>query len=104
MKARSHARAGCWDAGLKSKDRSSAGEGRGRNVTVPTLNLEPENELVPRAGVYITRTAMDSGDFVDSITNIGTRPTFNGSSQTIETFVLNAPVPSRHRAGLGFSS
>ncbi len=56
-----------------------SGEGRGRNVTVPTLNLEPDNELVPRGGVYITRTAMDSGDFVDSITNIGTRPTFNGT-------------------------
>jgi riboflavin kinase/FMN adenylyltransferase len=71
----------------------AAGEGRGRNVTVPTLNLEPENELVPSAGVYITRTAMDSDVFVDSITNIGTRPTFNGTSQTIETFVLNVPVP-----------
>ena len=71
----------------------AAGEGRGRNVTVPTLNLEPDNELIPSAGVYITRTAMDSGAFVDSITNIGTRPTFNGTSQTIETFVLNAPVP-----------
>ena len=73
--------------------RIAAGDARGRNVTVPTLNLEPDNELVPGAGVYITRTSMDSGDFVDSITNIGTRPTFNGTSQTIETFVLNAPVP-----------
>src|SRR5262245_20010385 len=71
----------------------AAGEGRGRNVTVPTLNLEPENELIPSAGVYITRAAMDSGAFVDAITNIGTRPTFDGASQTIETFVLNAPVP-----------
>ena len=80
-----------------------SGEGRGRNVTVPTLNLEPENELVPRGGVYITRTAMDSGDFVDSITNIGTRPTFNGSSQTIETFVLHAPVrPDIGRARVQF--
>jgi riboflavin kinase/FMN adenylyltransferase len=75
--------------------RIAAGEGRGRNVTVPTLNLDPDNELVPRAGVYITRTAMDaSAAFVDSITNIGTRPTFNGSSQTIETFVLDAAVPA----------
>jgi riboflavin kinase/FMN adenylyltransferase len=74
--------------------RIAAGEGRGRQVTVPTLNLEPDNELVPRAGVYITRTAMDSGDFIDSITNVGTRPTFNGSSQTIETFVLGGAVPA----------
>ena len=73
--------------------RINAGEGRGRQVTVPTLNLEPDNELVPGTGVYITRTAIDEGDFVDSITNIGTRPTFNGTSQTIETFVLSAAVP-----------
>jgi len=73
--------------------RIAAGEGRGRNETVPTLNLEPDNELLPSPGVYITRTAMDSDIFVESITNIGTRPTFNGTSQTIETFVLNAPVP-----------
>jgi riboflavin kinase/FMN adenylyltransferase len=70
------------------------GAGRGRNITVPTLNLEPENELVPRDGVYISRIALDSGNFLDSITNIGTRPTFDGTSQTIETFVLNAGVPS----------
>jgi len=83
--------------------RIASGEGRGRNVTVPTLNLEPENELVPGSGVYITRTAMDSGSFVDSITNIGTRPTFNGTSETIETFVLNAPVaPTVSRMRLQF--
>ncbi|HET9942024.1 MAG TPA: bifunctional riboflavin kinase/FAD synthetase [Terriglobia bacterium] len=74
--------------------RIAPGEGRGRQVTVPTLNLEPDNELVPRTGVYITRTAMDSGDFIDSITNVGTRPTFNGSSQSIETFVLGGAVPA----------
>jgi riboflavin kinase / FMN adenylyltransferase len=83
--------------------RIATGEGRGRNATVPTLNLEPYNELVPAAGVYITRAAMDSGTFVDSITNIGTRPTFNGNSQTIETFVLNAPVsPTVTRMRLQF--
>lgn len=73
------------------------GTGRGRAVTVPTLNLEPDNELVPHQGVYITRTAMDSGNFVDSITNIGVRPTFDGRSQTIETFVLQSQVPAEIR-------
>ena len=74
------------------------GAGRGRrNVTVPTLNLEPDNELIPRQGVYITRTSMDSGDFLDSITNIGVRPTFDGNSETIETFVLGATVPEGTR-------
>jgi riboflavin kinase / FMN adenylyltransferase len=70
------------------------GAGRGRKVTVPTLNLEPENELIPPQGVYITRTEIDSGPYVDSITNIGTRPTFGGGAQTIETFVLRGSVPA----------
>jgi riboflavin kinase / FMN adenylyltransferase len=71
-----------------------SGAGRGRKVTVPTLNLQPENELVPPQGVYITRTEIDGGPYVDSITNIGTRPTFGGGSQTIETFVLHGSVPA----------
>ena len=72
-----------------------AGAGRGRIATVPTLNLEPDNELLPNQGVYITRTGMDGGPWVDSITNIGTRPTFGGGAQTIETFVLQGSVPGQ---------
>lgn len=70
------------------------GAGRGRKVTVPTLNLESDNELLPRHGVYITRIAIDGGEFMDSITNIGTRPTFEEHRRTIETFVLRAAVPA----------
>jgi riboflavin kinase/FMN adenylyltransferase len=70
------------------------GAGRGKSVTVPTLNLEPLNELVPPRGVYVTRTSMDTSGFVDSITNIGTRPTFDDGSLSIETFVLRDPVPA----------
>src|SRR5215831_13358387 len=30
------------------------GEARGRTMQVPTLNLAPDNELIPRTGVYVT--------------------------------------------------
>jgi len=70
------------------------GAGRGRKVTVPTLNLEPENELIPPQGVYITRTEIDGAPYVESITNIGTRPTFGGGAQTIESFILRGAVPA----------
>ena len=80
------------------------GAGRGRNVTVPTLNLAPENELIPHQGVYITRTEMDGGPWVDSITNIGTRPTFGGGAQTIETFVLHGSVPGETATSSGSST
>jgi riboflavin kinase/FMN adenylyltransferase len=76
-----------------------SGEGRGRQVTVPTLNLAPDNDLLPGNGVYITRIALDGRGYLEGVTNIGTRPTFNGTALSIETFVLDAPVPQNAAAG-----
>lgn len=70
-----------------------SGAGRGRSVTVPTLNLKPENELLPGNGVYLSRISLDGRPFLESITNIGVRPTFGETTLTIETFVLNDTVP-----------
>src|SRR5262245_22060726 len=65
-----------------------SGAGRGRTMQVPSLNLMPENELIPRVGVYISRIAVDGGPFLNAVTNVGFRPTFNETALTIETFVL----------------
>jgi riboflavin kinase / FMN adenylyltransferase len=70
-----------------------SGAGRGRTVTVPTLNLSAENELLPARGVYVTRISLDGGPFLHSVTNVGVRPTFNEATTAVETFVLNDPVP-----------
>jgi riboflavin kinase/FMN adenylyltransferase len=69
---------------------STAGRGRGYGAkyTVPTINLSHYEELVPRDGVYITRTRIDKECF-DSVTNIGNRPTFGPDSFAIETHLLN---------------
>ncbi|MBM3784340.1 MAG: bifunctional riboflavin kinase/FAD synthetase [Acidobacteria bacterium] len=67
------------------------GHGVGSKQTVPTLNLETENEVLPARGVYITRTRdLTDGREWESITNVGMRPTFDGESLTIETFLLGA--------------
>lgn len=50
------------------------GQGHGRKLGFPTLNLDPHHELRPPAGVYLTRTMMDGVDH-PSITNIGRPPT-----------------------------
>jgi len=69
-----------------------SGEGVGHRFTVPTLNLQPEQELLPAAGVYITRTLLDGeSKSRRSVTNIGVRPTFNGTSVSVETHLLDAP-------------
>jgi riboflavin kinase / FMN adenylyltransferase len=70
---------------------STAGRGRGYGAkyTVPTINLARYEELVPRDGVYITRTRIGNGDCFDSVTNVGNRPTFGADSFAIETHLLN---------------
>jgi riboflavin kinase/FMN adenylyltransferase len=59
------------------------GQGIGSKQTVPTLNLAPENEVLPGNGVYVTRA-----NGIPSITNVGYRPTFDGQGLTVETFLL----------------
>jgi len=63
------------------------GRGYGSRYTVPTINLAPYSELVPRNGVYVTCTRIARETF-ESVTNIGTRPTFAGESFAIETHLL----------------
>ena len=69
---------------------STAGRGRGygSKYTVPTINLSRYEELVPKDGVYITRTRVGNECF-DSVTNVGNRPTFGADSFAIETHLLN---------------
>lgn len=69
---------------------STAGRGRGygSKYTVPTINLAHYEELVPKDGVYITRTRVGNECF-DSVSNIGNRPTFGSDSFAIESHLLN---------------
>lgn len=64
------------------------GRGYGSKYTVPTINLSRYEELVPRDGVYVTRTRVAEECF-DSVTNVGNRPTFGADSFAIETHLLN---------------
>ncbi len=67
-----------------------SGQGIGSKQTVPTVNLLPGGGILPRNGVYVTRTReLESTRVWDSITNVGTRPTFAGEGITVETFLLS---------------
>jgi len=63
------------------------GSGRGRGLQFPTANLLVENELLPRAGVYVTETVALASRH-PSVTNVGVRPTFGGRVLTVETHLL----------------
>jgi riboflavin kinase/FMN adenylyltransferase len=73
-----------------------AGLGVGRKHTVPTLNLAPVEEQLPKTGVYVTRTTVGE-KLYDSVTNVGHKPTFGGDHKlTVETFLLNFPGDAIH--------
>ena len=68
-----------------------SGTGTGRRFTFPTLNLAAEQELLPARGVYVTRTLLEGETRTRrSVTNVGVRPTFNGSALSIETHILES--------------
>ncbi len=67
------------------------GDRMGQRLGWPTINLAPDNELIPAGGVYATRTVFPSfPSTFDSVTNIGTRPTvYENYEQVVETHVLD---------------
>lgn len=64
---------------------------RGRTIGVPTANIHPDVEFMPRQGVYCTWTRIH-GQTYPSITNIGINPTFSSGSAAalkIETHLFD---------------
>jgi riboflavin kinase/FMN adenylyltransferase len=64
------------------------GTGTGRRFVFPTLNLATKQECLPAHGVYATETLLDDRIY-RSATNIGVRPTFDGTHLTIESHLFN---------------
>jgi riboflavin kinase/FMN adenylyltransferase len=73
------------------------GDRRGRTLGFPTANLACENELVPANGVYATRVRLfEAGGAgrrearsLESVTNVGTRPTFAPGRVLVEAHLLD---------------
>jgi riboflavin kinase/FMN adenylyltransferase len=63
------------------------GDGRGRAIGFPTANIAVDNETIPRRGVYITETSVFGSRF-PSLTNVGVRPTFGGTTLSVESHLL----------------
>lgn len=62
----------------------------GRKIGFPTANiLPPEGKLMPPNGVYESEVVIEGEERTrKGMTNIGTRPTYNGTDVTIETNIL----------------
>lgn len=64
------------------------GDKRGRLLGAPTINQYfPDDFIIPMQGVYASQTFVD-GEMHASVTDIGTRPSVNGSSIRSETCIL----------------
>ncbi len=63
------------------------GAGRGQRMDFPTLNVAAEQECLPARGVYIAEALLE-GQTYPAATNIGVRPTFDGSGLTVEAHLL----------------
>lgn len=63
---------------------------RGRSIGVPTANIHPDVDFLPRRGVYCTLTKVGQ-HLHPSVTNIGVNPTFeeNGNGIKIETHLFD---------------
>jgi len=65
------------------------GKALGRKLGIPTANLLlPESLVVPRFGVYVCSCLID-GKRYPAVTNVGTRPTVQGSGITVEPWILD---------------
>ncbi len=67
------------------------GDGRGKTIGFPTVNLKTEQELLPATGVYATLVKLPGHEKpMLGATNVGYRPTFNDDNQIhIETHILD---------------
>ena len=64
------------------------GMGLGGQMGIHTANLEVENELLPKTGIYATRTHVRGGKSWASATSVGFNPTFPGKGFSVETHLI----------------
>ncbi len=65
------------------------GAKRGRQLGFPTANLQiAPNKLLPANGIYAARADLEDVTYAGAL-SVGFRPTFGGSTVTVEVFILD---------------
>lgn len=67
------------------------GDGRGKLLGWPTINVATAHELLPRDGVYASKAWLpEAGQVLNAVTNVGSRPTFSaGGQRVVESHLLD---------------
>ncbi len=64
------------------------GQKKARKINFPTANMQPDNHILPKKGVYCVEV-VHSGKKYFGISNFGVRPTVDGSKLLLETHIFN---------------
>ncbi len=70
----------------------SHGFRNGHRLGFPTANLDMDEvcQLLPQIGVYATRVRIEGEcELYPAMTSVGTRPTFDGTRLSVETYILD---------------
>lgn len=68
------------------RGRVELGAGRGHDLGFPTANIAAPAKMLPKDGVYSATARYDGRDYA-ALVSIGTNPTFDGASRTIEAWL-----------------
>ncbi len=64
------------------------GDGRGKTIGFPTINIAFGRRLLPIAGVFAVTITITNTAY-KGVANIGTKPTFDGKNTTLEVHIFN---------------
>lgn len=70
------------------------GDGRGRTIGIPTANVHvAEGRALPADGVYACWATTPGDEETPAVVNVGWRPTFDGTTRTVEAHLLRDDAP-----------
>ena len=74
------------------------GDKRGRTIGFPTLNMKVPEHIAPQLGVYAVKVHGLSESPLNGVSNLGMRPTVDGTENRLETHIFNfsADVYGKH--------
>ncbi len=65
------------------------GDKRGRTIGFPTINMKVPEHIAPQQGVYAVKVHGLGKAHLDGVSNLGMRPTVNGTENRLETHIFN---------------
>ncbi|WP_028389586.1 bifunctional riboflavin kinase/FAD synthetase [Legionella fairfieldensis] len=69
------------------------GDGRGAQWGIPTANLNLRRSVLPLRGVFCVRVQRETGEYLNGVANLGSRPTVDGTKNVLEIHLIDFNTP-----------